>query len=70
MVPSNILEIQTFTYGIFRTWLGMGDLTGALRLAVLLMAFTLLVLFFKNIPDIIVVMIPILLKVQLIIKLF
>tara|TARA_Y100000590_G_scaffold77997_1_gene86596 strand:- start:12054 stop:13682 length:1629 start_codon:yes stop_codon:yes gene_type:complete len=29
--------ISTFTSGIFRTWLGMGDLTGALRLAVFLM---------------------------------
>ncbi len=37
--------IQTFTYGIFRTWLGMGDLISALRLAVILMVFTLAVLY-------------------------
>ena len=37
--------IQTFTYGIFRTWLGMGDITSALRLSVVLMLFTLSTLF-------------------------
>ena len=40
--------IQTFTYGIFRTWLGMGDLTSALRLAVVLMAFTLSILYIEK----------------------
>ncbi len=40
--------IQTFTYGIFRTWLGMGDLTSALRLAVVLMVFTLSILYIEK----------------------
>lgn len=40
--------VQTFTYGIFRTWLGMGDLTSALRLAVILMIFTLTVLYVEK----------------------
>ena len=40
--------IQTFTYGIFRTWLGMGDLASALRLAVVLLAFTLTILYFEK----------------------
>ena len=40
--------IQTFTYGIFRTWLGMGDLTSALRLAVILMIFTLTILYIEK----------------------
>ena len=40
--------IQTFTYGIFRTWLGMGDLTSALRLAVVLMVFTLAILYIEK----------------------
>ena len=40
--------IQTFTYGIFRTWLGMGDLTSALRLAVILMIFTLGILYIEK----------------------
>ena len=40
--------VQTFTYGIFRTWLGMGDLASALRLAVILLAFTLTVLYFEK----------------------
>ena len=40
--------IQTFTYGIFRTWVGMGDLTSALRLAVVLMVFTLSILYIEK----------------------
>ena len=40
--------VQTFTYGIFRTWLGMGDLTSALRLAVILMIFTLSILYIEK----------------------
>lgn len=40
--------VQTFTYGIFRTWLGMGDLASALRLAVILMVFTLTVLYIEK----------------------
>ena len=38
--------ISTFTSGIFRTWLGMGDLTGALRLSgmLMLLIFSLLVI--------------------------
>ncbi len=36
-------NVQTFTTGIFRTWLSMGDLPGALRLAACLMV---LILFF------------------------
>ena len=40
--------VQTFTYGIFRTWLGMGDLTSALRLAVILMTFTLGILYIEK----------------------
>ena len=40
--------VQTFTYGIFRTWLGMGDLTSALRLAVILMIFILTVLYIEK----------------------
>ena len=40
--------IQTFTYGIFRTWLGMGDLTSALRLAVILLGFTLSILYLEK----------------------
>jgi len=40
--------VQTFTYGIFRTWLGMGDLASALRLAVVLLAFTLTILYFEK----------------------
>ncbi|MAV15651.1 MAG: iron ABC transporter permease [Candidatus Marinimicrobia bacterium] len=37
--------IPTFTSGIFRTWLGMGDMPGAIRLAAFLMLFILVFLF-------------------------
>ena len=40
--------IQTFTYGIFRTWLGMGDITSALRLSAVLMIFTLSILYIEK----------------------
>ena len=36
--------VPTFTTGIFRSWLGMDDISGALRLAACLMLFILLLL--------------------------
>ena len=39
--------IQTFTYGIFRTWFGMGDMVGALKLALALMVITLSFLYLE-----------------------
>ena len=41
--------IPTFTTGIFRSWLGMGDMPGALRLAAFLMIFILLLLVFEKV---------------------
>ncbi len=40
--------IQTFTYGIFRTWFGMGDMVGALKLALALMIITLSFLYLEQ----------------------
>ena len=40
--------VPTFTSGIFRTWLGMGDMSGAIRLAAFLMLFILIFLFFEK----------------------
>ena len=37
-------NIPTFTTGIFRTWTGLGDLPGAMRLAAYLMLFVLIIL--------------------------
>ncbi|HAH98372.1 MAG TPA: iron ABC transporter permease, partial [Verrucomicrobiales bacterium] len=41
-------NVPTFTTGIFRTWLSMGDLQGALRLAACLMALILLFLMLEK----------------------
>ncbi|MDG1892067.1 MAG: iron ABC transporter permease [Verrucomicrobiota bacterium] len=41
-------NVQTFTTGIFRTWLSMGDLPGALRLAACLMTVVLLLLLLEK----------------------
>ena len=40
--------VPTFTSGIFRTWLGMGDLTGALRLSGILMLLIFSLLIFEK----------------------
>ena len=42
--------VSTFTIGIFRTWLGLDDLSGALRLASLLMLFILGLLVLERAP--------------------
>ncbi|MEC7799007.1 MAG: iron ABC transporter permease [Candidatus Neomarinimicrobiota bacterium] len=44
----NYFGISTFTAGIFRTWLGMGDLTGALRLSAVLMLLIFSILIFER----------------------
>ena len=41
--------VSTFTTGIFRTWFALNDMTGALRLAALLMLFILFLLFLERI---------------------
>ena len=43
--------IPTFTSGIFRTWLGMGDMSGALKLAAYLMLLILILLLIEKRHD-------------------
>ena len=40
--------VSTFTTGIFRTWLSLNDMPGALRLAACLMAFILLIMLLEK----------------------